>query len=487
MKKTKFVLLGGQNAGKTSILRRYFQGTFYGDCRLPTVGADVYSTIASTRTPDESFPESASTSTSASMSFDRGGRDEEKKGETHDAAANGTANGTANGNGNRNGLGIGSNENTHTNHHYHHHHHHHHDRARTPTQRDRRPISIQVWDTPGRERFVNTDGKTRFTASFSDNFLKDIDAVCLVYDVSSSTSFTHVLNWYYELMERLRRMKANHERRRHLPIVIVGNKIDIIQDRDNARQFRRQREEVLRNRRKEIVVQRRNVLGLKGKNWRGRDYRYEYASSSSKSPPRHSRNNSNSNSNSDNGNGNGNGKTNNSNKNNNKNKKNNTDNKNEEGRENRLELLTYLGTNTNYLEAILNNEVYRGSYLDSLLSSEDNSHPDKDMVQLWCTRNGLIHMDVSAKSGAGIDNLIDQLVEIALKQMDDEDDDDETTARAATTEITDGENKNENKNRSVHSATLLLQSNQELDLHKRYGPKSSSCLPFPMSFQCCCR
>eukprot|EP00536_Pseudo-nitzschia_multiseries_P001740 jgi/Psemu1/300959/fgenesh1_kg.22_\ len=330
----------------------------------------------------------------------------------------------------------------------------------TPEPTTRRPISIQVWDTPGRERFVNTDGKKRCTASFSDRFLKDLDAVCLVYDVSSSTSFTHVLKWYYELMERLRRMKANHERRRHLPIVIVGNKIDIIQDRENVRRFRRQQEELLRNRRKEIVVQRRrNVLGLEGKNWRGRDYRYEYASSSSKQPSRHTRSGSSSTSNS------------NSNSNSNSTDKNSN---NEHGRENRLELLTYLGTNTNYLEAILNNEVYRGSYLDSLLSSEDNSHPDKDMVELWCTRNGLIHMDVSAKSGAGIGNLIDQLVDIALKQMDDETGTAAELSAAATAETIGGSD-----------TALLLQRNKELDLHQRYGPKSSSCLPFPLSVRCC--
>ena len=47
--KVKFVLLGGQNAGKTSILRRYFDGKFYADSRMPTIGADVYSTITTTR------------------------------------------------------------------------------------------------------------------------------------------------------------------------------------------------------------------------------------------------------------------------------------------------------------------------------------------------------------------------------------------------------------------------------------------------------
>lgn len=280
--KVKFVFLGGQNAGKTSILRRHFHGNFYADGRMPTIGADVYSTITTTR----SSPSPSTTDTSEV--------EEDKKEERN--------------------YFVETAKNNHT--------------AR------RRPISIQVWDTPGRERFVNPNGKTRYTAYFSDNFLRDVDAVCLVYDVSSSTSFTHVLNWYYELIERIRRMKANHERTRHLPIVIVGNKIDIFQDRDT-------RQKELLNRKKEIVQQ-RNVLGLTG-NWRGRDYRYEYSANApalTSAPTK--------------------------------------------PKENRLELLTYLGTNTNYLEAILNNEVYRGSYLDSLLSSEDNSHPDKDMVQLWC-------------------------------------------------------------------------------------------------------
>ena len=147
-------------------------------------------------------------------------------------------------------------------------------------------------------------------------------------------------------------MKAKNERTRHLPIVIVGNKIDIFQDRDT-------RQKELLNRKKESFQQ-RNVLGLAEK-WRGRDYRYEYSANApglTSTPIKQSsakRSNSK------------------------------LDDKSKVGeKEKRLELLTYLGTNTNYLEAILNNEVYRGSYLDSLLSSEDNSHPDKDMVQLWC-------------------------------------------------------------------------------------------------------
>lgn len=375
--KVKFAVLGGQNAGKTSILRRYFHGKFLADGRMPTVGADVYCTITKTRPPPDTSKKEANAA-------------ENEKGKKQSTTLTSDSN---NAGGSR------------------------------PQK-----ISLQVWDTPGRERFVNPSGKTRYTASFSDSFLTDLDAVCLVYDVSSSTSFTHVLNWYYELIERIRRMKANNERLRPLPIIIVGNKIDIFQDRDT-------RQKELLNRKKEIVKQ-RNVLGLAEK-WRGRDYRYEYSANApglTSTPIKQSSA---------------------------KRSNNKLDDKSKVGeKEKRLELLTYLGTNTNYLEAILNNEVYRGSYLDSLLSSEDNSHPDKDMVQLWCMRNGLIHMDVSAKSGAGIDDLIHQLINIALKQVEEND--------GMTAEM----NKKLNE---LYCTTL--KRNDELDLHQRYGPKSRSCFP----------
>ena len=280
------MFLGGQNGGKTAILRRYFHGNFSDDGWMSTIGVDVYSTIT-TITP--------SSSSSKKKCYNE---KEQEEGITD----------------------ITSYE------------------EEVEKKKKKRPISIQVWDTPG----VNPN-----TATFSDKFLINIDAAVLVYDVSSSTSFTHVLNWYYELIERIRRMKTNHQRTRHLPIVIVGNKIDIFQDRDSKQKELR---------RKKVAVKQRNVLGLTG-NWRGREFRYEYSvkpiSSSSAATP--------------NGNS------------------NNDDNSNiENGKPNRLELLTYLGTNTNYLEAILNNEVYRGSYLDSLLSSEANSHTDLGLVRLWC-------------------------------------------------------------------------------------------------------
>jgi hypothetical protein len=78
-------------------------------------------------------------------------------------------------------------------------------------------------------------------------------------------------------------------------------------------------------------------------------------------------------------------------------------------------------------------------------------------------------MDVSAKSGVGIDKLIHELINIALKQMDDK------TILAT--------NNNNDNDTDIILRTNTLQRNDELDLHQRYSPKSTSCF----TFQCCCK
>lgn len=54
-------------------------------------------------------------------------------------------------------------------------------------------VNVQMWDTPGRERFYLNKRKRRYTASLSDSFFRQADAVMLVYDMTSSTSFTQLL------------------------------------------------------------------------------------------------------------------------------------------------------------------------------------------------------------------------------------------------------------------------------------------------------
>ncbi|CAJ1946835.1 unnamed protein product [Cylindrotheca closterium] len=168
----------------------------------------------------------------------------------------------------------------------------------------------------------------------------------------------------------------------------------------------------------------RDVIGLRGKNFRGKDSRYEYtvgqtptirniASASGES----------------------------------------------KGHRHRFELSTYMGTGDqiSYLEQFFNNEV-RGSYIESLLSTEDGSHPDMEMVLLWCRRNQLIHHTVSALDGTGIDDLMKAMTRLAMQSRQD---------LAIESRSKD---------------TLSWSLNEELDLHRRFN-ESKKC-PFPF-YRCC--
>jgi len=374
--KLKFIVLGGANAGKTSILRNYFHGNF-DPARRPTVGSDFYTKKMPLPAKDEDKDDSSS------------GLDEEKK---------------------EGGPFT------------------------VTRQHPKAMLSMQVWDTPGRERFAANQTKPMYTAAFSDNFFKSADAGVLVYDITSSTSFTHVLKWYEDLMARIRRLEASGGRTRPFPVLIVGNKIDILRDRDTHPSQQR------------TGVPQRDVMGMSGKDFRGKYSHYEYTAC----PPAATETPTSSTSLSSSGK---------------KKRKTKTD-------RNRHELSTYMGTGdqTNYLQAVLNNDVQIGSYLESLLSTEDGSHPDKDMVLLWCMRNGLKHMEVSALDGTGIDEMINEVVDMAVEASKS------TTSTAITEPVP-------TSNQAATSADFLR--NDELDLHGRYGPKAKSCFLLP--FRICCK
>jgi len=155
----------------------------------------------------------------------------------------------------------------------------------------------------------------------------------------------------------MKRLVDSGARDRALPILVAANKMDIMKRRGTEQS------------RPQHTKNKRDVIGLKGKDFRGKDSRYEYTVSQ---PPniRHIASTS------------GELKV------------------QTKGHRNRFELSTYMGTGDqiSYLEQFFNND-YRGSYLESLLSTEDGSHPDMEMVLLWCRRNRLIHHTVSALDG----------------------------------------------------------------------------------------
>jgi small GTP-binding protein len=367
IKKLKFIVLGGANAGKTSILRKYFHGNF-DPARRPTVGSDFYTKKMSNPVTERGEDDSSSA--------------EDEKKETGPTVT------------------------------------HEHPKAM---------LSMQVWDTPGRERFAANQTKPMYTAAFSDSFFKNADAALMVYDITSSTSFTHVLKWYEDLMMRIRRLEASGGRTRPFPVLIVGNKIDILRERDTHPSRQR------------AVVPQRDVMGLLDTSFRGKDSHYEYTASAPQNDSTTSLSSG-------------------------KKREKKID-------RNRHELSTYMGTGekTNYLQAVLNNEVQIGSYLESLLSTEDGSHPDRDMVLLWCMRNGLKHMEVSALDGTGIEELVNEAINMALE-----------AGESLTSSSIDPENE------STQVLKLAeLGRNDELDLHGRYVPKEQSCFTLP--FRLCCK
>jgi len=330
----KCIVLGAAGAGKTSILRRYFSGTFQ-ERRVPTLGSDFYT-----------------------------GRV-------------------------RNPLCQGLEEKK--------------DESWVEKISSREFVSLQMWDTAGRER------KAKFTAALSDSFFRHADAAMLVYDATSSTSFTQLLRWYTDLMERMRKLDGEM-RHRPFPVLIVANKMDIIE------------KTTYQPNKQMTIVPQRSVLGVK-EGFTGKDSRYEYRASVPLKP---------------------------------------------KGKGEREEISTYMATGDTPWTT-------DGSYLDSVLNTEDRSHPDMEMVRLWCIRNGLKIVEVSALNGSGIDAAIVALVELALVSYN------ERTM----------ESQQHDKPQFLLKGPSHFPSfrrNDELDLLKRYSPEETRwCFGRLRPFHCCKR
>ena len=65
-------------------------------------------------------------------------------------------------------------------------------------------IQLQIWDTSGQERF-----------DLGKAFFQDTDSCILVYDITNSESFQHLEKWNNRIKDK------------NIPIVVIGNKIDI--------------------------------------------------------------------------------------------------------------------------------------------------------------------------------------------------------------------------------------------------------------------
>ena len=285
-----------------------------------------------------------------------------------------------------------------------------------PTQWDQsltgeRALMLQIFDTAGRERFV-MDGKSGLSSTFGDAFFDHADAAILVYDATSSRSFSQLLQWYSELMERMKPKKeygkdGSRRQSDSFPVLVVANKLDIIEAREEANKPMRRR-----------IVPQRSVLKLK-QGFRGKDHRYEYTVSSSPPPSK-------------------------------------TDEKQKENIH-QHNSLSYGLTDTLW--------TTDNSYLNSVIKSEDSSFPDREMVVLWCMRNGLQHTEVSALDGTGVDECVSKMVRLVLESMNKKEKEKKKIIKT-----------DEEILAAYWESRCLVQS---LDLHERYSPKEDTrcCMP----------
>ena len=174
------------------------------------------------------------------------------------------------------------------------------------------------------------------------------------------------MKWHSELLERIRQVNSigtrssviNDYKQANLkssdwqiPVLVVGTKLDKV------------KAEAHRNTLKRTVPQ-RDIMGFKGKTFKGKDSYYEYTVNERNLPH--------------------------------------TSSKTKE----KLISLSY------GLEG--GSWVTDSKYLHAIKIAEDSSFPDRNMVLLWCRRNGLAHVEVSALDGTGVDSAIQSVVALAM-------------------------------------------------------------------------
>ena len=73
-------------------------------------------------------------------------------------------------------------------------------------------IKLQIWDTAGQDRF----------RAITKNYYKGAHGILLIYDVTSLQTYENVKNWITQIRE---------EASPHIVIYIIGNKIDMVEER----------------------------------------------------------------------------------------------------------------------------------------------------------------------------------------------------------------------------------------------------------------
>jgi len=140
-------------------------------------------------------------------------------------------------------------------------------------------LIVQMWDTAGLEKNVSANKAHGLTANFGDNFFRHSQVAILVYDATSSRSFTQLIQWYSDLLERVHKIHDSSSSsssidpyspvQQHFPVLIVANKLDQLQKERSLQHSK-------------PTVTQRDVIGLHHQ-FKGNDSRYEYTVSTTAS------------------------------------------------------------------------------------------------------------------------------------------------------------------------------------------------------------
>ena len=203
--------------------------------------------------------------------------------------------------------------------------------------------------------------------------LDNIDACMLVYDATSSTSFLRLMSCHKEWIERFQSYephKSGATGKRRVPFIVVANKIDLLDGFSNATSI--------------CQKEKRSVMGFQS--YRGIDEKYEYAcenavssqecrfcygcSDSKYHQEQHNFHTT---------------------KTNRRNKK-----------------LTYSLKETFWLSD--------HHYLSSIQQADNELGANRTMVLLWCKHNGIQHVEASALDGRGVDLAMNELVRLSVQE-----------------------------------------------------------------------
>ncbi len=82
---------------------------------------------------------------------------------------------------------------------------------KTTTIHDKK-VNLQIWDTAGQERF----------RTITTSYYRNSDAILIVFDIADATTFRNVQAWLDDVRSYARK---------DVEILLVGNKVDLYQDR----------------------------------------------------------------------------------------------------------------------------------------------------------------------------------------------------------------------------------------------------------------